>query len=219
MKTCICLLGLSLGLLLQAQEQSLPPVALQQAPRASTTDLRGRLDELSEIEASVVAKLQEMDELVAKTEHLNTPENNGKLGRIEMALFRAQLYLAEREARLQVEDAYQELALLVTRYLRSREALDLAWQHALMSAAEQATVRQRPAASSADASQVAYFEVKEAANLQQIAALPAVYGDGSMWRLLMHCNPGVVAGMEEMVPVGTRLLVPNIHVVRQFDFE
>ncbi len=61
-----------------------------------------------------------------------------------------------------------------------------------------------------------YFQVKEPANLRDIAAKTEVYGDAGMWRLLHNSNPGLVPDEKTPVKAGALLIVPNLLVMREY---
>ena len=63
-----------------------------------------------------------------------------------------------------------------------------------------------------------YYQVKEPATVKQIAASKDVYGDPGMWRVLINANREKIADEKAIIPKGTLLIVPNLMVVRDYDF-
>lgn len=64
-----------------------------------------------------------------------------------------------------------------------------------------------------------YYETKTPANVTDVAALPEVYGDAALWRVLYNANADKIpTGPTQKIAAGTVLIVPNIKIAPDFEF-
>ena len=135
------------------------------------------------------------------------------LGEIEQLRLRATFFSIERGFRKEVEREIRDLIKLMREWTSSRT--EFKERMRILTLEERVIILESKETTAADATPVRkedyeYYEVKTESTLSQISALPELYGDPSMWRLIFNANKDKIPDPEKPIPAGTVLVVPEM---------
>jgi len=151
-------------------------------------------------------------------------EQHAGQGTVDRMLIAAEQAALERRHRRQLQLEAQKLLALTVQAMSvyqvslQEDTARLQWldqrlrQEALVPIEEAHPVTELPL------EQSEYFQVKASADLRTISALPEVYGDSTLWKVLYQANKDKLISETAAVAVGTILIVPKVEAAREFQF-
>lgn len=158
-----------------------------------TTEIRGDIDRLNKAESGLGGL-------------------NG-LGVVEQMNVKAERYGLERQSRKLIQRKFVELEKLLLQWRALKEKLVedtelLELKKTILQLKK--TVREESPLEGLSEEDFEYYEVKRPTTLQQISALPSVYGDPSQWKFIYEANRSKIKNPSGEIPKGTTLVIPNI---------
>lgn len=176
--------------------------------------------------APVLAEAEETRQLIAALREYDgaTPGLSG-LGAVGQLQARADRYTVERRSRQDLQSRVEALLAALEQWMAAEEERR---QAALREAAERDSRKASkpvvaaaavPTVNELDLSSFGYFELQQAATLQEISALPEVYGDPRLWQAIYQINRNQIEDPETPLPAGTVLKIPHLPPNRDLKYE
>jgi nucleoid-associated protein YgaU len=187
---------------------------------AITAKIKNTEEQSDKIEDEIVSKIYEIKDTVdnySKSEK-ELKGFNG-LGRIEVLQLKAQRYAIEKQARKLIEKEVMGLISMLKKWEKIKTQLKeekklLSLQQKIIDLETNVSEEQ---AMNLNKENIEYYQVKKAATLKEISALPEVYSDASKWRLLYNANKDKIKNPTEVIKEGVTLIVPDLKTQSQFD--
>jgi hypothetical protein len=165
---------------------------------------------------TVDAIFRKSDEVEDSIRRLNESERSlggiSGLGNVEQMRVKAERYSLERQYRMKIQE--QVLALLrqlqdwraaETKIRETEERIALYEKIANL---EKTVVEESPIGGITEQN-FEYYQVERESSLQEISALPDVYGDANLWKSIFEANRTRLKRSDAKVPAGTLLIIPN----------
>lgn len=183
-------------------------------PGAAALPIAGSVRLLPAIEQALAAR-DALHAEIREWEQEQSPNLSG--GKPNGVLEQAAAFARERQFRRRLQDQQEQLAKHLAEWLAAARR-DVSEERAWLEQLRQALAPPAPTGDARTAAAVVagpldafeYYEVKEPAALQQLSALPEVYGDAAQWQNLLAANREKITDPAAPVPKGTLLLVPAL---------
>jgi hypothetical protein len=187
---------------------------------AITAKIKSLEEKSDTIEDEIVKKIYEIKDTV---DNYSSSEKELKgfngLGRIEVLQLKAQRYAIEKQARKLIEKEVFGLIELLKKWEKLK--VELKEDKKLLSLTQKIIELETNVSEEQNLNlnpeNIEYYEVKKAATLKEISALPEVYSDASKWKLLYSANQDKIKNPTDIVKVGTTLIVPDLKTQDKFN--
>jgi hypothetical protein len=198
--------------------------AATDAEKESISDTARRIEALKQsLRAQRNVEKETIDRIFAKSDEiegairrLDESERSlggiGGLGNVEQMRIKADRYALERQYRLKLQEQaralhqrLQEWRAMEKKIRETEEIIDL---HEQIMKLERTVEAESPIGTMSE-QDFEYYRVEREATLQEISALPDVYGDANLWKYIFEANRATLKRADAKIPEGTLLIIPN----------